>query len=67
MPLIIAIVIAVELMAAAEARAQAQATLVPALSVSSTYDDNLFSAPSGVGDVVTYLRPSLEGQYESGP
>ena len=62
---IIAIVIAVELLVTSEARGQAEATLVPALSVSTVHDDNLFSSPSAVGDLVTYLRPSLEGQYES--
>ena len=49
----------------ADARAQSEATLVPALSVSTVHDDNLFSAPSGVGDVLTYIRPSLEGRYHS--
>ena len=62
---IIALVIAVELLVTSEARGQAEATLVPALSVSTVHDDNLFSSPSAVGDLVTYLRPSLEGQYES--
>ena len=61
----VALVIAVALLAAPDARAQSTTTLMPAISVSTAHDDNLFSAPSGVGDVVTYLRPSLEGQYES--
>jgi hypothetical protein len=62
---IIAVVIVVELLAARDASAQAQATLVPSVSVSTVHDDNLFSSPTGIGDVLTYIRPSLEGQYES--
>jgi hypothetical protein len=62
---IIALVIAAELVLASETRAQSEATLVPALSVSTVHDDNLFSEPSAVGDIVTNLRPSLEGQYQS--
>jgi hypothetical protein len=62
---IIAVVIVVELLAARDASAQAQATLVPSVSVSTVHDDNLFSSPTGIADVLTYVRPSLEGQYES--
>jgi|SRR5688572_4604402 hypothetical protein len=62
---IIAIVIAAELFAAPGAKAQSQATFVPALSVSTMHDDNVLSAPSGAGDVLTYIRPSLEGRYDS--
>jgi hypothetical protein len=50
---------------AADARAQSEVTVVPAVAVSTVYDDNLFSAPNGVGDVVTSLRPSLEGRVAS--
>jgi len=62
---IITVVIVIELFAASGAWAQAEATLVPSLSVSTVHDDNLFSAPTGVGDVLTSVRPSIEGQYES--
>ena len=62
---IIAIAIAAELLAAPGARAQSQATFVPALSVSTAHDDNVLSAPSGAGDVLTYIRPSLEGRFDS--
>jgi len=62
---VIALVLAVELVLTSSARAQSEATFVPALSVSTVHDDNLFSEPSAVGDVVTYLRPSLEGRYQS--
>jgi len=65
MRLIVVLAIAAELALASEAGAQAEATLVPALSVSTVHDDNLFSTPSAIGDVVTYLRPSLEGEYQS--
>ena len=54
---IIAIVIAAELLAAPAAKAQSQATFVPAVSVSTMHDDNLLSAPSAVGDVLTYSDP----------
>jgi hypothetical protein len=50
---------------AMDARAQSEVTVVPAVSLSTVYDDNLFSAPHGVGDVVTSLRPSLEGRVAS--
>jgi hypothetical protein len=60
---VIAVVLA--MLAAAEARAQSELTLVPAVAVSTVYDDNLFSAPRGVADVVTSLRPSLEGRIAS--
>jgi hypothetical protein len=62
---ILLIVIAVELGGSSEARAQSEATLVPAVAVTTIYDDNLFSAPKGVGDIVTYIRPSVEGRYHS--
>ncbi len=45
--------------------AQAEATIVPSISMSTTYDDNLFSETRSQSDVVGYLRPSLEGRYES--
>jgi hypothetical protein len=52
-------------LATAEAGAQSEVTVVPAVSVSTVYDDNLFSAPTGVGDVLSSLRPSLEGRVAS--
>src|SRR6185436_14366031 len=62
---LIAVIVAVECLAAANTSAQSQVTLVPAAAVATIYDDNLFSAPKGVADVVTSVRPSLEGRYES--
>jgi hypothetical protein len=42
------------------ARAQSEITVVPAVALSTMYDDNLFSAPRGVADVLTTVRPSVE-------
>lgn len=52
-------------LAAADARAQSELVVVPAVALSTMYDDNLFSAPEGVGDVLTTVRPSVEGRYLS--
>src|SRR5262249_3644890 len=49
---------------ASEARAQSGITLVPALSVSSVYDDNLL-ARAGSGDQTTLLTPSVEGSLDT--
>jgi hypothetical protein len=57
--------VALALLAAADARAQSDVTVVPAVALSTVYDDNLFTAPTGVGDVVTSMRPSLEGRFAS--
>jgi hypothetical protein len=59
------VVAALVALAAPNARAQSEVTVVPAVAISSVYDDNLFSAPTGVADVVTSLRPSLEGRVQS--
>ena len=59
------IIIAVQLGTAVEAGAQSEATLVPAVALTTAHDDNLFSAPTGVGDILTTVRPSLEGRYHS--
>jgi hypothetical protein len=59
------VVTALALLAAADARAQSEVTVVPAVALSSVYDDNLFSAPKGVADVVTSLRPSIETRVAS--
>ena len=56
---------AVLLACAAEARAQSEVIIVPAVAFGTTYDDNLFSSTTGQGDVLTTLRPSLEGRYAS--
>lgn len=53
------------LMAAPAAFAQAKVTLVPSLSVSSIYDDNLFARQQGDAGQIMLLRPSFDGLYES--
>ena len=45
--------------------AQSEVTVVPAVALSTMYDDNLFSAPSGVADILTTIRPSVETRVES--
>jgi hypothetical protein len=57
--------VAVGLLASADARAQTTTTLAPALSVSTSHDDNIFSRPQGTADIVTTLQPSLESQLRS--
>jgi hypothetical protein len=71
---VLALILALEVAGAPAASAQSSATLIPSVSVSTVHDDNLFSAASGgsagsggegIGDFLTYIRPSLEGTYES--
>ena len=45
--------------------AQSEVTVVPAVALSTMYDDNLFSAPSGVADILTTVRPSVETRVAS--
>ena len=45
--------------------AQSEVTVVPAVALSTMYDDNLFSAPSGVADILTTVRPSVETRIAS--
>ena len=47
------------------AAAQSKLTLVPSVSVSSLYDDNLFAKTVGSGDQMTLLTPGLELTYET--
>lgn len=56
---------AVLLACAADARAQSEVTIVPAVALGTMYDDNLFSSTTGEGDVLSTIRPSLEGRYAS--
>jgi hypothetical protein len=53
------------LAATASPTAQSRATLVPALGISTVHDDNLFTIAKPTGDLMTQLRPSVEGMYES--
>ncbi|HET9361525.1 MAG TPA: hypothetical protein VFO58_17355 [Vicinamibacterales bacterium] len=62
----IPVVVAVGLLAATNAGAQeTTTTLAPAISVSTAHDDNVFSTPQGVTDIVTTIQPSLESQLRS--
>ena len=57
--------LALQLATVPVAQAQSNATLVPAVSVGNLYDDNLFAKANGDAGVMTVVRPSLEGNYES--
>jgi len=61
----IAVIIAVGLFVTPDANAQTTTTLMPALSVSTAHDDNVFSRPQGTADILTSLQPSLETQLRS--
>ena len=50
---------------APHAWAQTNITFVPALTVSSVYDDNLFAVQQGSAGQMLQLRPSFEGNWES--
>jgi hypothetical protein len=52
-------------LAAADARAQSEVTIVPAIALGAMYDSNLFSAPTGHGDLLATVRPSIEGRFAS--
>jgi hypothetical protein len=47
------------------ARAQARLELVPGLSVSQAYDDNVFSRPGGTRDLITRVSPQLTARCTS--
>jgi hypothetical protein len=48
-----------------DARAQARTELVPSVSFSTTYDDNIFTTQQGSGDAMMLVSPAFEGMYES--
>jgi hypothetical protein len=50
---------------AGDVRAQARTELVPSVSFSTAYDDNIFTTQQGSGDAMMLVSPSLEGLYES--
>jgi hypothetical protein len=60
-----AVIAAVALVVAHNASAQTTTSLMPALSVATVYDDNVFSQPQGTADIITSLQPSLEGQLRT--
>ena len=62
---ILAIVLASGLASAAPARAQARVELVPSVSLSSTYDNNLFATENASRDEMILVTPSLEAYYQS--
>ena len=51
--------------AAADAGAQARMELVPSVSFSTTYDDNIFTTQQGSGDAMMLVTPAFEAFYES--
>ena len=50
---------------AGDARAQARMELVPSVSFSTAYDDNIFTTQEGSGDAMMLVTPSFEAFYES--
>ena len=59
------LLVALLALAAADARAQSEVTIVPAVAFGAMYDSNLFSAPTGQRDVLATVRPSVEGRFAS--
>src|SRR4051812_41431637 len=55
----------ISLSGAVPALAQARVTLVPSVSLSSTYDNNLFTTENASSDEMLLLTPGLEAYYES--
>ena len=47
------------------ASAQTRLTFVPAVSLTSVYDDNIFAETEGSAGKMLQVRPSFEGNYES--
>jgi hypothetical protein len=60
-----ALILTLSLGWAATALAQARVELVPSVSLSSTYDNNLFATENASRDEMILVTPSLEGYYES--
>lgn len=60
-----ALLLMIGLASAAPALAQARVELVPSVSISSTYDNNLFATQNASSDEMVLVTPSLEGRYES--
>src|SRR5688572_6097608 len=61
----IALLIAIVSLAGADAGAQARMELVPSVSFSTTYDDNIFTTQEASGDMMMLVTPAFEGFYES--
>jgi hypothetical protein len=60
-----ALILTIGLASVAPALAQARVELVPSVSLSSTYDNNLFATQNASRDEMILITPSLEGYYES--
>jgi hypothetical protein len=63
--IVIGTMIAVGCLLPTHAAAQARVIVVPAVSFTTTYDDNLFTTQNAQGDGMMQLTPSLEGFYDS--
>src|SRR6266545_4426313 len=61
----LSVILFAALLMPASAGAQSKLTLVPSISVSSLYDDNLFAKTIGSGDQMTLFTPGLELTYET--
>jgi hypothetical protein len=57
--------LAAALLMPASLGAQSKLTLVPSISVTSLYDNNLFAKTVGSGDQMTLFTPGLELTYDS--
>ena len=56
---------AAAILAAADASAQSHMELVPSVSFSTAYDDNIFTTQQGSGDTMMLMTPAFEAIYES--
>src|SRR5688500_655873 len=61
----IALLIVIVALAGADAGAQARMELVPSVSFSTAYDDNIFTTQEGSGDAMMLVTPAFEAFYES--
>jgi hypothetical protein len=62
--LVVTLIVCAEVIQPAVARAQSRVTLIPSVSLSSLYDDNLFARTVGSSDQMTLLTPSIQASYE---
>jgi hypothetical protein len=61
----ISLVILAATLTVTDASAQARMELVPSVSFSTTYDDNIFTTQQGSGDAMMIATPAFEAFYES--
>ena len=62
---IILLMLLTAVLSAADAGAQARMELVPSVSFSTAYDDNIFTTQEGSGDAMMLVTPAVEAFYES--